>query len=128
MKRIFAIFGVGLACAIAMSGACAAAENNAEHQAGPPLVVAAETGQKQQPPVATPSEADKRILADQIQKRYRPRVCTQSKGQIAACSVSCSAACIIACFPSLKNPSGPYSDECNKCVDKCMDRCTGCGS
>jgi hypothetical protein len=45
MERTIAMFAVGLACAIAMSSACAAAGNNAEHQisAGSPLVVAAAT-------------------------------------------------------------------------------------
>ena len=32
MKRIIAIFGIGLACAIAMSSACVAAENNVGQQ------------------------------------------------------------------------------------------------
>jgi hypothetical protein len=131
MKRTIAIFCMGLACAIAMSSACAAAENNAEHQssAGSPLVVAAETNK---PQAKQPTEADKKTLSNQIQQRYKPQHVGTGKcggtGQIAACSASCSAACIFACFPSLSNPSGPWSDECHKCVDRCMDHCTGCGS
>ena len=128
MKRIIAIFGVGLACAIAMSSACAAAETNPQ-----------------------PTEADKKGLSEAIQKRYTPGpgpkapvpgVNTQKMeagttttgkcgptGQIAACSVSCAAACIFNCMPSRANWLGsPWSSACHSCVNECMDKCTGCGS
>jgi len=120
MKRMIAMFGVGLACAIAMSSACATAENYAENQisAGLPLVLAAAT------------EADKKKFSEDIQKHYKPApakasVCTGSTGRIAACSVSCSAACIIECSPP---KSVPWGSNCEHCVNPCMDKCTGCGS
>ncbi|MGP0083246.1 MAG: hypothetical protein ACLP0B_06435 [Steroidobacteraceae bacterium] len=129
MRRTIAIFAVGLACAVAMISACAAAENNAEHQnsAGSPIVVAAETNKPTQS-----TEADKKKLSDQIQERYKPKMHVGSgkcggTAQIAACSVSCSAACIFSCSPY---PLGntPWSSTCHSCVDTCMDKCTGCGS
>src|SRR5215471_17684671 len=107
MKRTIAIFAVALACAIAMNSACAAGENT-----GAPLVVAQAKPQ--------PTEADKKKLSEEIQKRYKPgpgsgssapkgsgssssapkaAVRMDSKpsggqcggtGQIAACSASCA--------------------------------------
>ena len=122
---------MGLAYAIAMSSACVAAEND-KGSAASPIVVAQ----------AQPTEADKKKLADEIQKRYKPgagksslpsgtsrmnsgaSTCTQSTAQIAACSVSCSAACIFKCAP----PAGvPWGSDCKACVTPCMDKCTGCG-
>lgn len=125
MKRIFAILSVSLACAIALSSACVAAEDNAGHQSSveAPFIVAAETG-KPTTNVKQPTAADKAALANQIQQRYKPRVCTQSSGQIKACSVACSAACIFPCFPGFT--TGPWSDACHTCVDRCMEHCTGC--
>ena len=84
---------MSLACAIALSSACVAAEDNAGHQSSveAPFIVAAETG-KPKTNVKQPTAADKAALANQIQQRYKPRVCTQSSGQIKACSVACSAA------------------------------------
>lgn len=131
MKRIMATFGIGLACAIAMFSVCSAAENNAGHQssAGSPIVVAAET-QTKQPQAKQPTDADKRVLADKIQKSYKPQKVSKCgpTGQIAACSVACAAKCIFGCFPSFTNPKGPDSDACHSCVNPCMDKCTGCGS
>ena len=134
---------MGLICAIAMLGVCAAAENNAEHQssAGSPIIVA-ETAQPK------PTEADKRGLADAIQHRYKPgpgakapannmtqkmeagtvNTCGPT-GQIAACSVACAASCIFDCMPSRANWRGsPWSSACHSCVNTCMDKCTGCGA
>lgn len=138
MKRTIAIFAVGLAWAIAMSSACAAAENNAEHQssAGSPIVVAQA--------MPKPTDADKKKLSEEIQKRYKPgpgsksalpnskmsadsgtaSSCTQSTAQIAACSAACSASCIFQCFP----PNTPWGSGCHSCVNTCMDKCTGCGT
>jgi hypothetical protein len=135
MKRTIAIFAMGLACVIAMSSACAAAENNTEHRssAGSPIVVA----QAKQP-----TDADKKKLSDEIQQRYKPGPgkstvpsgatrmdsgTTSScggTGQIAACSAACSASCIFSCFP----PNTPWGSGCHSCVNTCMDKCTGCGT
>jgi hypothetical protein len=136
---------MGLICAIAISSACAASENNLNHQssAGSPIVVA-ETKQPQ------PTEADKKALADAIEHRYKAGpgkapaagpLNTQKMeagttvnkcgptAQIAACSVSCAAACIFDCMPSRANWHGsPWSSACHGCVNTCMDKCTGCGS
>jgi hypothetical protein len=141
MNRTIAIFGVGLACVIAMSSACPAAENNAEHQssARSPLVVA-------QAKQLQPTEADKKKLSEEIQKRYKPgpgskallpgqpkkeagtlSTCTGSTAQIAACSGACSASCIFKCF-NPKEGNFPWSADCHSCVNACMDKCTGCGS
>ena len=129
MKRTIVIFAVGLACVIAMSNACRAAESNAEHQSSAvsPIVVAQ----------AQPTEADKKKLSEEIQKRYKPGPGTKTPmssgttntcggtGQIAACSVSCAAGCIFKCTP----PAGtPWGSDCKACVNPCMDKCTGCGS
>jgi hypothetical protein len=139
MKRIIAIFGVGLACAIAMISARAAAENDAEHQnwARSPLVVAQET---------QPTDADKKKLSEEIQKRYTLKPvpkggslpggtnrmsagslekCAElTKTVAAACATASAAACIKPCFPVIG--SGPLGDECQSCVKKYMDKCTGC--
>jgi hypothetical protein len=137
MKRTIAIFAMGLACVIAMSSACAAAENNAKYQssAGAPIVVAQ----------AKPTDADKKKLSDEIQQRYKPGPGSKSAvpsgatrmdsgtstssscggtGQIAACSAACSASCIFSCFP----PNTPWGSGCHSCVNTCMDKCTGCGT
>ena len=136
MKRTIAIFAMGLACVIAMSSACAAAENNAERQssAGSPIVVAQANPQ--------PTDADKRKLSDEIKQRYKPGPGKSTApsgttpmasgtasscggtGQIAACSAACSASCIFSCFP----PNTPWGSGCHSCVNTCMDKCTGCGT
>jgi hypothetical protein len=138
MKRIIAIFAVGLACAIAMSSARAAPENNAQHRssaAGSPVVVA----QANVVVAQANTEADKKNLSDEIQKRYKPgsgRNTPMSSGatntcggtgQIAACAASCAAACIFSCSPFPKGNT-PWSATCHNCVNPCMDKCTGCGS
>jgi hypothetical protein len=134
MKRTITIFAAGLAWAIAMSGACAAAENNAQRHssAGSPIVVAQ----------AKPTDADKKKLSDEIQQRYKPGPGKSTApsgttpmasgtasscggtGQIAACSAACSASCIFSCFP----PNTPWGSGCHSCVNTCMDKCTGCGT
>jgi hypothetical protein len=109
-----------LACAVAMSSACRAAA----------------------------TDVDKKKLADDIQKHYKPgsgskssmstttksaspmssaNSCTQSTGQIAACSAACAGSCIFQCSPV---PGGnfPWSNTCHTCVNACMDKCTGCGT
>jgi hypothetical protein len=129
MKRIIAIFGVGLACAIAMSSGCAAAEDNVGHQSSvkAPFVVAAESDKP--PQAKQPTDADKKALELRIQGSYKPtRVCTQSKAQIGACAAACAAKCIFGCFPSFSNAKGPDSEQCHSCVNQCMDKCTGCGT
>ena len=130
MKWTIALFAMALACIIAMSSPGAAAQNNAEQRSSAvsPIVVAQ----------AQPTDADKRKLSDEIQRRYKPgsgasgaktpmssgNTCGGT-GQIAACSVSCSAACIFKCTP----PAGtPWGSDCKACVTPCMDKCTGCGS
>jgi hypothetical protein len=124
MKRIIAVFGLVLACAIAMNSVCAAAET-----------------------IPKPTDADKKGLAEAIQKRYKPGPGSTSPGtqkmeagttttgkcgptgQIAACSVACAASCIFDCMPSRANWTGsPWSSACHGCVNTCMDKCTGCGS
>jgi hypothetical protein len=127
MKRIIAIFGIGLACAIAMSSACVAAENNVGQQSSveAPFVVAAET-QTKQPQAKQPTDADKKALELKIQQNYKPHACTQSKAQIGACAAACAAKCIFGCFPSFSNAKGPDSEQCHSCVNQCMEKCTGC--
>src|SRR5581483_1139357 len=118
MKRIIGVFSLVLACAVAMSSACAAAENN-KSSADSPIVVA----QAKQP-----TDADKKKLSDEIQKHYKPgpgksnvpsgatrmdsgtNTCTQSTAQIAACSGACSASCILKCNPV--TGSFPWSSDC----------------
>ena len=137
MKRTIAIFAMGLAYVIAMSGSCAAAENNADRHssAGSPIVVAQAKPQ--------PTDADKKKLSEEIQKRYKPGPGPKTTlpsgttrmdsgtssscggtGQIAACSAACSASCIFSCFP----PNTPWGSGCHSCVNTCMDKCTGCGT
>jgi len=133
MKRTIAIFGMILAYAVTMSSIGAAAENKAEPQK--PIILA----QAKQP-----TDADKKKLADEIQRHYKPgpgksstpsgttrmdsgtaSSCTQSTAQIAACSGACSASCILKCNPV--TGSFPWSSDCKSCVNDCMDHCTGCG-
>jgi hypothetical protein len=102
---------------------------------GSPIVVAQAKPQ--------PTEADKKKLSEEIQKRYKPGPGSKSTlpsgttrmdsgtasscggtGQIAACSAACSASCIFSCFP----PNTPWGSGCHSCVNTCMDKCTGCGS
>jgi hypothetical protein len=117
MKRIIAIFGVLFVCFIAIGNAYAAQN----------------------------TEADKRKLADDLQKHYKPgsssnssssstqmgtgsssNKCTQSTTQIAACAAACAASCIFKCTP-VNGGGFPWSAECKSCSNDCMDHCTGCG-
>jgi hypothetical protein len=146
MRRTIAIFIMGLICAIAISNARAASDNNLDQQnsAGRPVVVA-----QANQPQPKPTEADKKGLADAIQQRYKPgpgakapansmstqKMQADTAGkcgptvQIAACSGACAAECIFNCMPSRVNWRGsPWSSDCHSCVNKCMDKCTGCGS